>query len=67
MGALILFTNFVSNIFRYDFLSITPARQSDSVPSILQASYPSTPTIGLTPSRGKKFIHSPKLPDQFWG
>jgi len=65
-----LIHKFFSNIFRYDVLPITPAWQSDSVLSsvdILQALYPTTPTIGLIPSRGKKFIHTPKLPDQFWG
>lgn len=49
-------------------MPITPAWQSDSVLSsvdLLQASYPSTPAIGLIPSRGKKFIYSPKRPDQF--
>jgi len=53
-------------MFRYDVLPVTPAWQSDSVLNILQASYPSIPTIGLIPNTGKKFIYSPKRPDQFW-
>jgi hypothetical protein len=56
MHALISFTHFVSNIFRYVVLPITSAWQSDGALSdvnILRASCPSTPAIGLIPSGAK--------------
>jgi hypothetical protein len=60
MHALISFTYFVSNIFRYVVLPITSAWQSDGLLSsvdILPASYTSTPAIGLIPSGARNLYN----------